>query len=315
MSWLKKLGKGLKKVALPLLGLGASFIPGVGPAVSKVLGSVGSMFGMGGSQQQESAPATAGPGESLPQATVRPSWWQQIPWGGLASAGSAALGYMGQQRTNASNAQMAQQQMDFQERQSSTSYQRGVDDMQKAGLNPMLAYSQGGASASGGSTAQMGNELGSGVSSAMSTASTLAALEQMTEQTAKTRSERDLVHAQTMNTLETVNKTIADTGVSSAEQANIVANTRRAQAHLSGDLAASAYEERSLEDRLKTTSSRRRLSEYEEPGASKAARYAETPMGWLSPALSDAKRAASTAQDIMSTRFPRSAPAVSRSRR
>lgn len=50
---------------------------------------------------------------------------------------------------NTFSAQQAQKQMDFQERMSSTAHQREVEDLRKAGLNPVLSANGGASSPSG----------------------------------------------------------------------------------------------------------------------------------------------------------------------
>lgn len=104
------------------------------------------------------------------------------------------------------NASEAQKNRDFQITASNTSYQRAVQDMRAAGLNPALAFQQGGASTPGGSTASGGaasssgnpvmqNVLGRGVTSAISAAGAVQSIKNTGADTA-------LKQAQTLKTLK-----------------------------------------------------------------------------------------------------------------
>lgn len=81
---------------------------------------------------------------------------------GLGSVGGGLLNSGAQADANKSNLEAVREtnllternvnrQMEFQERMSNSAYQRSMDDMKRAGLNPMLGFSQGGASAPSGS--------------------------------------------------------------------------------------------------------------------------------------------------------------------
>jgi hypothetical protein len=107
----------------------------------------------------------------------------------LSSVISGGLNILGANKQNAASAHQVGLQEDFQERMSNTAYQRSVNDLKAAGLNPMLAYSQGGASAPAGAAAPMVNTLSGAASSAGEMVQKVADLSLTRSQDLKAKSE------------------------------------------------------------------------------------------------------------------------------
>ena len=108
-------------------------------------------------------------------------------WGHIAGAViGGMMARKGAKKQNTENKVASAKQMAFQKEMSDTSYQRGMTDMQKAGLNPILAGKMGGASTPGGATYQAQNTNLAGVQASANVANVMA-------QTAKIKAETDIL--------------------------------------------------------------------------------------------------------------------------
>lgn len=109
----------------------------------------------------------------------------------VASGLGAVLGFFGSRDSNARNVREAEKNREFQERMSSTAHQREVEDLKRAGLNPMLS-AHGGASSPSGDRAEVESPIagaGRGVASALAVKQAMANIDLTRAQERKTNSE------------------------------------------------------------------------------------------------------------------------------
>lgn len=95
------------------------------------------------------------------------------------------LGNKGQKDANETNMALGREQMAFQERMSGSAYQRAMEDMRKAGLNPMLAANVGGASTPSGALPQVQNQMSPAVASAQQAMQAMATAQQIDQSKAQ----------------------------------------------------------------------------------------------------------------------------------
>lgn len=158
------------------------------------------------------------------------SGWMAAGQIGASLVGSW-LGYKGQQEANDTNEDIAREtrewnsaeavkSRDWQEQMRRTQYQTTVQDLQAAGLNPMLAYQQGGAGTPSGAQASMSSlpQIGNKAAAALTAGAAAAQIANIQAQTRNTDANTEVATA-------TAKKVEAETNLTANSATNVTQQT------------------------------------------------------------------------------------------
>lgn len=112
------------------------------------------------------------------------------------------MSFIGGERRNEAQEDMANAQMAFQERMSGSAHQREVADLKAAGLNPMLSSRYGGSSTPVGAQAQIADTLTPAVNTGMAAALNKATVDKLQAEAEKARAEAAHVSQTTLSESE-----------------------------------------------------------------------------------------------------------------
>ena len=190
-----------------------------------------------------------------------PSWaWISAAIGALGAIGGGLL-------SGSASRSSASDQMDFQNYMSSTAYQRSMRDMKAAGLNPILAYQQGGASTPAGAGYSLENIGEAGVNSAYNAMRSKAEVDQLRASTDTQK---------TLSALQKAQEKLANTqNVASAAQARRDLASERL---INEQTIRTGYEALAAKEAVATAKAEAGIRVLELQGAS---RYGTSPLGRL----------------------------------
>ena len=118
-----------------------------------------------------------------------------VPGANIAGLIGGALGFFGSERANRQNLRMQRELLAWQERMSNTAIQRRMADMEKAGINPILA-AKFDASTPGGALATMQNSGAAGVASGTSAITSALAIKRQAQELKNMQATEELTREQ-----------------------------------------------------------------------------------------------------------------------